>query len=71
MSIRQTFAEYTRDELYSFDVEWTDTRTRYKVESHGPGGFDSVTRPDLRSAKEAAAVHERVTGNECDIVAIE
>lgn len=42
---------------------FTNDHPTYVIRSLGSGGFDEVTRPDNTSAKEAAEVHERATGN--------
>jgi hypothetical protein len=44
-------------------AEFTNEHPTYVIRSLGEGGFDEVTRPDSRSADEAAEVHERATGN--------
>jgi len=51
----------------SIDVTWENNAETWEVVSDQPGGFDRVLRPDYKSAKSAAEIHERATGNFADI----
>jgi len=62
-----TDLEKETDDDKTIEVSWENHNTDYEVISLGDGGFDRVTRPDYRSAKQAAKVHENVTGNSCEI----
>lgn len=59
--------EEIEERTEKFGVNWIDHSTDYEVISQGDGGFNRVTRPDYRSAKNAAKTHEKATGNTCEI----
>jgi hypothetical protein len=63
--------EMEDDPSPDIEVDWNDYSAKYEVVSTGEEGFDRVTRPDFKSAQSAAKVHQRVTGNECEINQIE
>jgi len=63
-------SDITDEELdvdLSVDITWEDTAETWEVVSEQPGGFDTIVRPDYKSAKSAAEIHERATGNFADI----
>jgi len=79
-SITQTESESTEaddedemedDPSSDIEVDWNDHNEKYEVVSTGEEGFDRVTRPDFKSAQNAAQVHQRATGNGCEINWIE
>jgi len=63
--------EIEDDPSPDIEVDWNDYTVKYEVVSTGREGFDRVIRPDFKAAKSAAQVHQRATGNECEINQIE
>lgn len=58
-----------RRELVELDDDGNEVQPNsWKVVSQGEGGFDEVHRADYTGAKSAATVHERATGNECELI---
>ena len=47
----------------NIDVTWQANAEEWEVVSEADGGFDRIIRPDYMSARHAADVHERATGN--------
>lgn len=61
--IKSDSTDDEEQEDLSVDINWQAEDRTYEVISKQEGGFDRITRPDLKSAQHACKVHERATGN--------